>query len=74
MFEPLALAYTEHCRENLVRGDYSTNHALTLEGMLPKFKRGEMVEIETPEYLALSCEVSGAGSMVVTRRTKPCST
>jgi hypothetical protein len=27
VFEPLALAYTEHCRENLVRGDYSTNQA-----------------------------------------------
>ena len=53
VFEPLALAYIELCRDNLVRGDYSTNHALTLEGILPKFKRGEMVEIETPEYLAL---------------------
>jgi hypothetical protein len=48
VFEPLALAYIE-----LAAGDYSMNHALTLEGILPKFKRGEMVDIESREFLAL---------------------
>jgi hypothetical protein len=55
VFEPVALAYIERCRKDLVIGQLTMKNKWgpTLEGMLPKFKRGEMVVIETREFFAL---------------------
>jgi hypothetical protein len=55
VFEPLALAYIERCREALASGDYSRESGwLTLEGLMPRFRRGEDVHLETDAFLAVA--------------------
>jgi hypothetical protein len=47
VIEPLALAYIERCPPKYRWG-------AILQGILPKLKRGEMVEVESGEFIALS--------------------
>ena len=54
VFEPLALACIDCGRDALAKGNYDyESSGLTLEGMLPALKRGEIVEIGGREFLAL---------------------